>query len=92
MPNVLKQSKQEAVVGALVEGASVRSIERMTGVHRDTIIRLMQRVGAGCEALMDSEFYDLRCRSVQVDELWGFVGKKQRHVRPDDDPNRVGDF
>ena len=92
MANVLKREKQEKVIAALVEGSSVRSTERMTGVHRDTIIRLMQRVGARCEALMDSEFYDLRCRYVQVDELWGFVGKKQRHVRPDDDPNRVGDF
>ncbi len=92
MPNVLKKEKQQAVIGALVEGASVRSVERMTGVHRDTIIRLMQRVGAGCEALMDSEFYDLRCQRVQVDELWGFVQKKQRHVLPDDDPTRVGDL
>ena len=55
MPNVLKKEKQQAVVGALVEGSSIRSTERMTGVHRDTIMRLMLRVGDGCEALMDSE-------------------------------------
>ena len=92
MANVLKREKQERVIAALVEGSSVRSTERMTGVHRDTIIRLMKRVGAGCEALMDTELRDLGCRRIQVDELWGFVHKKQRHVRPDDDASQVGDF
>ena len=92
MANVLRREKQERVIAALVEGSSVRSTERMTGVHRDTIIRLMKRVGAGCEALMDSELRDLGCRRIQVDELWGFVGKKQRHVRPEDDERRLGDF
>ena len=50
--NKLKTSKQETVIHALVEGCSIRSTERMTGVHRDTIVRLVGRVGAGCEALM----------------------------------------
>ena len=92
MANVLKREKQERVIAALVEGSSVRSTERMTGVHRDTIIRLMKRVGAGCEALMDTEFRDLGCRRIQVDELWGYVHKKQRHVRPEENTSQVGDF
>ena len=76
MANVLKREKQERVIAALVEGSSVRSTERMTGVHRDTIIRLMKRVGAGCEVLMDRELRDLDCQRVQVDEIWGYVGKE----------------
>ena len=92
MANVLKREKQERVIAALVEGSSVRSTERMTDVHRDTIIRLMKCVGAGCDALMDSELRDLGCRRIQVDEIWGYVGKKQRHVRPEDDPSQAGDF
>ena len=76
MANVLKREKQEMAISALVEGASIRSTERMTGVHRDTIMRLMLRVGDGCEALMDSELRNLGCRRIQVDELWGFVQKK----------------
>jgi IS1 family transposase len=92
MANVLEREKQERVTAALVEGSSIRSVERMTGVHRDTIMRLMQRVGAGCETLMDAELRDLGSLRVQVDELWGFVAKKQRHVRPEDDPSKVGDF
>ena len=92
MANVLKREKQERVIAALVEGSSVRSTERMTGVHRDTIIRLMKRVGAGCEVLMDRELRALDCQRVQVDEIWGYVGKKQRQVQPEDNPNHVGDF
>lgn len=92
MANVLKREKQEAVIAALVEGASVRSVERMTGVHRDTIIRLMIRVGDGCRWLMDTEMVDLDIAQIQVDEIWGYVGKKQRHIKPEDDPKRVGDM
>jgi IS1 family transposase len=92
VPNILKRDKQEAVIRCLVDGASVRATERMAGVHRDTIIRLMQRVGTGCRQIMDSEMRGLECRYLQVDEIWGFVAKKQRWVRDDDDPRQVGDF
>jgi transposase-like protein len=53
MANVLKTEKQIAVIAALSEGSSIRSIERMTGVHRDTIMRLGVKVGQGCTAFMD---------------------------------------
>jgi IS1 family transposase len=92
MANNLKREKQEQVVRSLVEGSSVRSTERMTGVHRDTILRLLGRVGEGCEKLMDRELRNLSCRRIQVDEVWGYVAKKQRHVGYDDDRSRVGDF
>ncbi len=50
MANVLGKDKQIAVIGALAEGSSIRSIERVTGVHRDTVMRLGVRVGQGCAA------------------------------------------
>jgi IS1 family transposase len=90
MANVLSKDKQIVVIGALAEGSSIRSIERMTGIHRDTIMRLGVRVGKGCEMLMDSKMQDLECRYLQFDELWGFIGKKERHCRIDDDPE-MGD-
>ncbi|MGI8959155.1 MAG: IS1 family transposase [Bryobacteraceae bacterium] len=86
MANVLSTDKQIAVIGALAEGSSIRSIERITGVHRDTIMRLGVRVGKGCTALMDAEMRNLDCHRLEMDEIWGFVGKKDRHVRPGDDP------
>lgn len=91
MANVLPRSKQLAVLSALVEGTSVRSVERMTGVHRDTVIRLMARVGGGCAVLLDETMRDLPCKRLEIDELWAFVQKKERHVTREDDRSRVGD-
>jgi IS1 family transposase len=86
MANVLSAEKQTAIIAALAEGSSIRSIERITGVHRDTIMRLGVKVGQGCTALLDEKMRNLPCRLLQFDEIWGFIGKKERHVRPDDDP------
>jgi len=57
--NILKTEKQEMVIKGLVEGSSIRSIERMTGVHRDTIMRLMVGVGNTCERIMDTSMRNL---------------------------------
>jgi IS1 family transposase len=90
--NVLKRDKQETALKCLLDGASVRATERVTGVHRDTILRLMVRVGDGCGRVLDRQMRNLPSRRVEIDEIWGYVAKKQRHLRPLDDPSRVGDF
>jgi hypothetical protein len=46
--NVLSRNQQIAVISALTEGCSIRATERLTGIHRDTIMRLGVRVGGGC--------------------------------------------
>jgi len=84
---VLKTEKQIAVISRLVEGNSVRSIERMTGVHRDTILRLLVRVGDGCASLLDRTMQNLPCRIFEVDEIWTFVGKKQMRLNADERRN-----
>jgi transposase len=90
MANVLPKEKQVAVISALAEGASLRAITRMTGIHRSTIAGLALRVGQGCATLLDEKMRDLTCNYLQFDELWGFIGKKEKHRRPDDDPT-LGD-
>lgn len=65
MANVLKAEKQTAIIGALAEGSSIRSIERMTGVHRDTIMRLGVRIGKGCQTLLDHKMRGLSCQRLQ---------------------------
>jgi IS1 family transposase len=92
MANILSREKQLAAINCLVEGSSVRSAERLTGVHRDTIIRLMVRVGDGCQRLMDRELRNLNSRRIEVDEVWGYVAKKQRQVKPSDNAKEVGDY
>jgi IS1 family transposase len=91
MANVLTTDKQIGIIGALCEGSSIRSIERMTGVHRDTIMRLSVKVGQGCTDLMDTKMRNLPCTRLEMDEIWGFIGKKEKHVQSSDDP-RKGDI
>jgi len=90
MANVLPMTKQVAVISVLAEGSGIRQAERMTGVNRETIMKLGVRVGKGCTTLLDRKMRGLTCHQLQFDELWGFIGKKERHVRPDDDP-QLGD-
>jgi IS1 family transposase len=87
MANVLPMEKRIAVISALAEGSGIRQIERMTGVNRNTIMNLGVRVGQGCASLMDRKMRNLSCAHLQLDELWGFIGKKQKHVQPDDNPD-----
>ncbi|MGD0100023.1 MAG: IS1 family transposase [Acidobacteriota bacterium] len=91
MANILEKDKQIAVISALAEGSSIRSIERMTGIHRDTIMRLGVKVGQGCATVLDQKMRNLSCQNIQVDEIWGFIGKKERHIRAEDNPE-LGDI
>jgi IS1 family transposase len=89
--NRLSLARRTQIIGALVEGNSIRSTERMADTHRDTVMRLMVEVGNGCRALMDEQMRQLPCRRLQVDEIWAYVGKKQRQVTRDDEKKVVGD-
>jgi IS1 family transposase len=84
MAKILPREKQVAIVAALAEGSGIRQTERTTGVHRDTIMRLGVRVGQGCAALLDTKMRNLSCPHLEFDEIWGFIGKKERHCTPDD--------
>jgi hypothetical protein len=88
--NYLSRDKQIAVTAALAEGSSIRSIERMTGIHRDTIMRIGVRIGKGCARLLDRRMRNLDCERLELDEIWGFIGKKKARLREDDDPT-LGD-
>jgi IS1 family transposase len=90
MSNALPKDKQITIISALAEGSSMHAISRMTGVHRDTICRLGVRVGKGCAAVLDAKMRNLSCRFLQLDEIWGFIGKKEKHISFDDDPT-LGD-
>jgi len=91
MANRLKLDKKVMIVSMLVEGNSIRSIERMTGCHRDTIMRLGVRVGDGCQRLMDENMRDIDSKRIEVDEILAFVGKKNKNIRKHDDVSRIGD-
>jgi transposase-like protein/IS1 family transposase len=75
---ILPEDKLVSVIQHLVGGCSVRSTERITGVHRDTIIKLLSIAGPKCEQLMNERIKGLRVSEVQCDEQWQYVGMKQK--------------
>ena len=75
---ILSEDKALMCLKLLVEGNSVRSTERITGVHRDTILDLLVTVGDQCEHLMQAKILGLSVKDVECDEIWGFVGMKQK--------------
>ncbi len=89
-PMIVPEAKALLAIQLLIEGTSIRSIERVTGLHRDTILRLLVLAGERCIALMESRMRNLRCEHIQSDEIWTFVAKKQRHVKAEDSPE-IGD-
>lgn len=88
MANVLPIDKQIQIISALAEGSSMHAISRMTGIHRDTINRLGVRIGQGCAKVLDRKMRGLSCQVLQLDEIWGFIGKKQKHLSESDDPTK----
>jgi transposase-like protein/IS1 family transposase len=63
----------------LLEGNSIRSTERITGVHRDTILSLLELAGLRAEKLLTERIRGLRVRDVECDEIWGWVGMKEKN-------------
>ena len=76
----------------LIEGTSIRSAERVTGLHRDAIMKLLVIAGQRCEALLDEKIQNVPVADVQCDEIWGYVYKKESHKEPEEanDPT-IGD-
>jgi IS1 family transposase len=89
--NRLPLTRRTQIINCLVEGNSIRSTERMTDTHRDTIMRLMVEVGTGCATLADEQMRDLDCRRIQCDEIWTFCRMKQARIPRFTDRTKVGD-
>src|SRR4030095_6928574 len=80
MSNHLSPEKQILILSGLVEGNSIRSLERMTGVNRNTIMTLLKKAGERAKSIMDSEMVNIQSNLMQVDEIWTYVGKKQKSL------------
>jgi IS1 family transposase len=86
--NKLKREKQVQVVAALVEGNSINATVRMTGVAKNTILKLLADLGSACADYQDSTLRNLRCKRIQCDEIWQFCYAKEKNV-PE---NKKGQF
>jgi len=78
--NRLKTEQRVAVVRALVEGCSIRGTVRMTGVAKNTVAKLLVDLGAACTKYQDETLRNLPCRRLQCDEIWSFVGQKDKTI------------
>jgi len=81
MANNLPFEKKVMVISLLCEGSSIRAIERITGINRNTIMNLGVRVGQECIRLQNAKMRNIESREIQVDEIWGFVGAKRGNAR-----------
>ena len=71
----------------LLEGNSIRSTERITEMDRNTIMKLLALAGEKCEKLMGRLLVNVPVKDVECDEIWGYVGKKDKNLTKEDDPN-----
>ena len=78
--NKLPMAKRAAIVRALTEGTSVRATARMVGVSKDTVLKLLVELGDFCSIYQDYRLRDLNTTRVEADEIWAFVGAKQRNA------------
>lgn len=79
--NRLTRERRTQVIAALIEGNSVRSTVRITGVAKKTVLRLLVEVGTACAEYQNRTLRNLTCRRIQCDEIWSFVGMKQKTAR-----------
>lgn len=78
--NRMDTARRAQVIRCLIEGCSINSTVRMTGAAKHTVLRLLVELGAACSAFLNETMVNLHCERIQVDEIWQFVGCKQKNV------------
>ena len=87
--NRLPTEKRAQIIGMMVEGVSIRSITRLTGVSKNTVVKLLRDAGQACSEYQDKALRDLPCRRLQLDEIWAFVYAKAKNV-PEEHKGKFG--
>src|ERR1022692_836262 len=87
--NRLGSETRAQVIRCLVDGNSIRATVRITGVAKNTVTKLLVQAGAICSEYQDRELRDLSCRRIQCDEIWSFVGAKDKNV-PEEKKGQFG--
>ena len=81
--NKLTIKERATVIRGLVEGNSIASLVRMTGIAKTTMLRLIVDFGKVCEDFHDAKVRGLTSRAIQMDEVWAFIGAKERNATPE---------
>ena len=83
----IPQEKALLAVQLLLEGNSIRTTERITGLDRNTIMRALVLAGEMCEKVMGQLIVNVNVKDLQCDEIWSFIFEKEKRLQPGDDPN-----
>ena len=87
------EAKAVLALTMLVEGSSIRSTSRVTGLHKTTLLKLLVYVGERCEQFFSEQVKDVPVNDVQVDEIWAFMAMKEKKTRKGiNDPKRGDSF
>ncbi len=78
--NKLPTEKRAQILGMMVEGVSIRAITRLTGVSKNTVVKLLRDAGQACSEYQDKALRNLTCKRLQLDEIWSFVYAKAKNV------------
>jgi IS1 family transposase len=89
--NSLNIKRKAAILSLLCEGNSIASTCRITGAAKNTVIKLLLEVGEACDAYQDRVLRNLNCQRVQCDEIWSFVGSKEKNTTPKSKRKGEGD-
>lgn len=79
--NRLSTEKRVQILAALCEGASINATARQTGASKVTILKLLADIGEACLSYQREVFVNLPCRKIQADEIWSFIGSKERNTK-----------
>jgi IS1 family transposase len=89
--NRLDKASSAQVVRCLIEGCSIQATVRMTGVSKNTIVKLLVDLADACVGYHDAKVRNLKVRRLQCDEIWNFVGAKAKNVTPEQKAEGWGD-
>jgi IS1 family transposase len=89
--NCLGSKTRSRVIGCLIEGCSIRATCRMTGVAKNTVVKLLEDMGTACATFHDFHVRNLKVRRMQADEIWSFVGCKKKNASPEQKAEGWGD-
>jgi len=78
--NKLDTEKRSQILSCLVEGNSIRATCRMIGAAKNTVVKLLVDAGRACSEYQDKAFRNLNCKRIQCDEIWSFVGSKEKNT------------
>jgi IS1 family transposase len=79
--NQLSVKDRVAILNCLSEGMGVNATARVTGKSKTTILKLLADVGEACAAYQDRVMRNLTSERLELDEIWSFVGAKEKTAR-----------